>query len=67
MTHLFLLRNKVYCDYAFTRFTQEPSRVSTSMIPPSLMKRGTRTSTPVSSLAGLSVLVAVSPLRPGSV
>ena len=55
MTHLFLLRNKVYCDYAFTRFTQEPSRVSTSMISPSLMKRGTRTSTPVSIFAGLSV------------
>ena len=55
MTHLFLLRNKVYCDYAFRRFTEEPSRVSTSMISPSLMKRGTRTSTPVSVFAGLSV------------
>ena len=33
---------------------------------PSLMNSGTRISTPVSSVAGLVALVAVSPLMPGS-
>ena len=53
--------------YALTRFTYEPSRVSTSIISPSLMNKGTRTSAPVSTVAGLVVLVAVSPFKPGSV
>lgn len=53
--------------YAFTRLRYEPSRVSTSTTSPSLMNKGTRISTPVSSLAGFVVLVAVSPFKPGSV
>lgn len=41
--------------------------MSTSIVSPSLMNRGTRTVAPVSTVAGLSVFVAVSPLSPGSV
>ena len=37
------------------------------ILSPSLMNRGTRISAPVSTLAGLRVLVAVLPLKPGSV
>lgn len=51
----------------FTRSTYEPSRVSTRILSPILQNRGTRISAPVSSVAGLRVLVAVSPLIPGSV
>ena len=42
-----------------------PVRVSMEILSPSLMNRGTRTSAPVSSVAGFSVLVAVLPARPG--
>lgn len=49
------------------RSIYEPSRVSTTIISPVSIKRGTRTVAPVSIVAGLVVLVAVSPLRPGSV
>lgn len=49
------------------RSIYEPSRVSTTIISPVSIKRGTRTVAPVSTVAGLVVLVAVSPLRPGSV
>ena len=54
-------------DYAFTRPRYEPSRVSISMVSPSVMKRGTLTVAPDSTVAGFSVLVAVSPFNPGSV
>ena len=57
----------VQVDVYFTRLTYEPSRVSTSTLSPVLTKRGTRISAPVSRVAGLRVLVAVSPLMPGSV
>ena len=49
------------------RSIYEPSRVSTTIVSPVSIKRGTRTVAPVSTVAGLVVLVAVSPLRPGSV
>src|ERR1017187_2496146 len=42
-----------------------PVRVSTRMVSPGLMKMGTATSMPVSTLAGLVTLVAVSPRIPG--
>ena len=42
-------------------------RVSTLMISPVSMKRGTNTSAPVSTVALLAELVAVSPFTPGSV
>ncbi len=44
-----------------------PLRVSTRILSPVLMKRGTRTVAPVSTVAGFRVLVAVSPFNPGSV
>jgi len=56
-----------YVTYAFTRPTYEPSRVSISIVSPSLMNKGTRTVAPDSTVAGFNVLVAVSPLMPGSV
>ena len=56
-----------YVTYAFTRPTYEPSRVSISIVSPSLMNQGTRTVAPDSTVAGFNVLVAVSPLTPGSV
>ena len=53
--------------YFLTRSEYSPVRVSTLMRSPMLMKSGTRTSAPVSMVAGFRVLVAVSPLTPGSV
>ena len=53
--------------YFLTRSEYSPVRVSTLTRSPMLMNNGTRTSAPVSMVAGLSVLVAVSPLTPGSV
>ena len=49
-----------------TRSTYSPVRVSTLMMLPILMKPGTMNSAPVSTLAGLVTLVAVSPLAPGA-
>ena len=49
-----------------TRSTYSPVRESTLMTLPSLMNPGTMNSAPVSTLAGLVTLVAVSPLAPGA-
>ena len=57
----------IYQSQAFTRPTYEPSRVSISIISSWLMNKGTRTVAPVSTVAGLVALVAVSPFNPGSV
>src|SRR5690606_638156 len=52
----------------YTRATYSPVRVSTRILSPTLMKSGTRTTTPDSSVAGLSPPPeAVSPFTPGSV
>ena len=55
----------VFCDYALSIYSQV--LVSILIISPSLMKRGTLISAPVSTVAGLRVFVAVLPLIPGSV
>ena len=62
-----LMKRNFVVSVHFTRFTYEPSRVSTSMSSPSFINNGTRTSAPVSTFAGFVALVAVSPLSPGSV
>lgn len=53
--------------YPLARAMYSPVRVSTRIVSPSLMNSGTRTTAPVSSLAGLAPPVAVSPRNPGSV
>ncbi len=52
-------------QFAFSRYS--PLRVSTLIMSPTLMKRGTWIVMLVSSFAGLLPPVAVSPLKPGSV
>lgn len=61
---IFLQYQSILTTYALTRPTYEPSRVSISIVSPSLMNKGTRTSAPVSTVAGFKVLVAVSPFNP---
>src|SRR5207302_1188720 len=53
--------------YPLLREMYSPVRVSMRITSPSLMKSGTRTTAPVSSLAGFWPPVAVSPRSPGSV
>ena len=53
-------------NYAFTRSTYSPVRVSTRMTSPSLINAGATNSAPVSTFTGLVTFVAVSPLAPGS-
>src|SRR3990167_1033965 len=53
--------------YSFALETYSPVRVSTLMISPSCKNKGTRTTAPLSSFAGLPPLPAVSPFKPGSV
>lgn len=48
------------------RSTYSPVLVLTTIFSPWLMKRGTRTVAPVSTVAGFIALVAVLPMRPGS-
>ncbi len=62
--HRGLLNNQT--NY-FTRSRYSPVRVSILMRSPMLMNSGIETLAPVSTVAGLSVLVAVSPFTPGSV
>ena len=54
-------------SYALILPRYDPSRVSISIVSPSVIKSGTRTVAPDSTVAGFSVFVAVSPLSPGSV
>src|SRR5690606_40897600 len=51
--------------YALTRETYSPVRVSTRITSPSGTNSGTRTTAPVSSLAGLVPPLLVSPRTPG--
>src|SRR5690606_6841733 len=53
--------------YSLTRETYSPVRVSTRITSPSGTNSGTRTTAPVSSLAGLPPPPLVSPRTPGSV
>src|SRR5690606_9077652 len=53
--------------YSLTRETDSPVRVSTRITSPSGTNSGTRTTAPVSSLAGLVPPLLVSPRTPGSV
>src|SRR5574337_517786 len=55
-----------HADY-FTLPTCSPVRVSTLIFSPCGTNSGTRTTAPVSSVAGLPPVPAVSPLTPGSV
>src|SRR6266851_6915431 len=50
----------------FTRSTYCPERVSMRILSPGLINKGTFTTAPVSRVAGLVTLVAVSPRTPGS-
>src|SRR5690606_11943924 len=50
-----------------TRETYSPERVSTLMVSSWATNSGTRTTAPVSSVAGLPPVPAVSPFTPGSV
>ena len=52
--------------YSFTLSTYSPVFVFTLINSPSFTNKGTFTVAPVSTVAGLSVRVAVSPLTPGS-
>ena len=61
------LRKKSYQKNYLALSIYSPLRVSTRILSPVLMKRGTRTVAPVSTVAGFRVLVAVSPFNPGSV
>src|SRR5207247_1137639 len=57
---------RVHAPY-FSRVRYSPVRVSTFTRSPSPTKRGTCTTTPVSSVAGLRAPLARSPFTPGSV
>lgn len=51
----------------FTRDTYSPERVSTLIVSPIWINKGTRTTAPVLNVAGFPPVPAVSPFRPGSV
>src|SRR6476660_330829 len=53
-------------NYSLTRSTYSPLLVLTRINSPSFTNKGTITVAPVSTVAGFKVLVAVSPLKPGS-
>src|ERR1700733_8313654 len=59
--------DNVVAHHIHARDRYAPSAVSTRIFSPSLMKGGTCTTRPVSSLAGLVTEEAVADLRPGSV
>src|SRR6202167_244618 len=59
--------DNVVAHHIHARERYAPSAVSTRIFSPSLMKGGTCTTRPVSSLAGLVTEDAVADLRPGSV